>query len=171
MCTWGRGTPATAAVQRSRALGQTVVAFGAVFCAGDALLRAASPSPCALLPCTFRSAALMVDGNSALDGGHPVVTSHNPRADILLDRYFHVADDGDQRSALLSQWSYYIALNLYNSEDVLPQLADALVLLARALGPADVFVSIYENGTLAALSATGRVVLRAACYCHGACRS
>jgi hypothetical protein len=47
---------------------------------------------------------------------------------------------------VLHSQSYYIALNLFNSEDVIEQITGQLLLFAHVAGPANVFVSIYENG-------------------------
>jgi hypothetical protein len=63
------------------------------------------------------------------------------RADILepyRDRF---------RMSLVSNWSYYIAVNLYNNEDIMPQFSDQIMMLAQFLGPANVYFSAFENGS------------------------
>ena len=42
--------------------------------------------------------------------------------------------------------SYYIALNLFNNEEILPLLSEQLILLSHVVGVDNVFISIYENG-------------------------
>jgi hypothetical protein len=42
---------------------------------------------------------------------------------------------------------YFIALNLYNSERVIPNLALQLINLAEFLGRDRIFISVYENGS------------------------
>jgi len=46
-----------------------------------------------------------------------------------------------------NQLNYYIAINLYDSADVLPTLVRALYRLLTSLGPRRFHVSIYENGS------------------------
>ncbi|KAJ2816134.1 hypothetical protein GGI24_005816, partial [Coemansia furcata] len=41
----------------------------------------------------------------------------------------------------------FIAANLYNSENILPNMALQLLALADTLGHSRVFISIYENGS------------------------
>ncbi|KZV65968.1 glycosyltransferase family 69 protein, partial [Peniophora sp. CONT] len=54
------------------------------------------------------------------------------------ERYAHV--DHANRTV-------FIAANLYNNEDVLPTFFQELPLLLRYLGPANVYISVYENGS------------------------
>ncbi|KAL1405248.1 hypothetical protein Q8F55_008874 [Vanrija albida] len=42
---------------------------------------------------------------------------------------------------------YFIAANLYNNEDLVPQWLDQVVKLAEHLGPSNTFVSIYESNS------------------------
>ncbi|KNE55116.1 capsular-associated protein [Allomyces macrogynus ATCC 38327] len=51
------------------------------------------------------------------------------------------------RLAHLGNRTFYIALNLYNSVDVLPDLTTTLISLLAHVEPARVFVGIYENGS------------------------
>ncbi|KAJ3371685.1 capsular associated protein [Allomyces arbusculus] len=51
------------------------------------------------------------------------------------------------RLAHLADRTFYIALNLYNSVDVLPDLTTTLISLLAHVDPARVFVGIYENGS------------------------
>jgi len=51
------------------------------------------------------------------------------------------------RMSLVSNWSYYIAVNLYNNEDIMPQFSDQIMMLAQFLGPANVYFSAFENGS------------------------
>ncbi|KAJ3359640.1 capsular associated protein [Allomyces javanicus] len=51
------------------------------------------------------------------------------------------------RLAHLANRTFYIALNLYNSVDVLPDLTMTLISLLTHVDPARVFVGIYENGS------------------------
>ncbi|GAA5960468.1 hypothetical protein JCM3765_003644 [Sporobolomyces pararoseus] len=50
-------------------------------------------------------------------------------------------------SSLPSQGPYLFALNLYNSQSVLPTLSNALLFLSNFLGPQNVHISIFENGS------------------------
>jgi Cryptococcal mannosyltransferase 1 len=56
----------------------------------------------------------------------------------LLERY---RDIGKEKKR------YFIAMNLHNSQLVIPQLSNVLVTLSQILGRESVFVSIYENGS------------------------
>jgi hypothetical protein len=51
-------------------------------------------------------------------------------------------------------YSYFVALNLYNNEDILPLMSDQLLLLAHSLGASNVFISVFENGASACASAS-----------------
>jgi alpha-1,3-mannosyltransferase len=42
---------------------------------------------------------------------------------------------------------YFVALNLHNSQSVIPNLASVLLALADILTPSNMFVSVYENGS------------------------
>jgi hypothetical protein len=42
---------------------------------------------------------------------------------------------------------FFIGLNLYNSEHVVPTITEILVKLVNVLGKDNVFISIYENGS------------------------
>lgn len=42
---------------------------------------------------------------------------------------------------------YYIALNLFNSKAVIPHLFSTLLTVAGLLGPSNVHVAIFENGS------------------------
>jgi hypothetical protein len=53
--------------------------------------------------------------------------------------------DGDKLPRL-RRWSYFVALNLFNSEDILLQTGSQLLRLCAMLGLDNVFVSIFENG-------------------------
>lgn len=50
-------------------------------------------------------------------------------------------------AAALPTRSYYVALNLFNNEPIMGQLQDQLLLLAEVLGEANVYVSVWENGS------------------------
>lgn len=50
-------------------------------------------------------------------------------------------------AAALPVRSYYVALNLFNNEPIMGQLQDQLLLLAEVLGEANVYVSVWENGS------------------------
>ncbi|GAA6007753.1 hypothetical protein JCM11491_003953 [Sporobolomyces phaffii] len=50
-------------------------------------------------------------------------------------------------SQLSQSGPYLVALNLYNSQDVLPTLAKTLLALADFLGTRNVYISIFENGS------------------------
>ena len=79
-----------------------------------------------------------------------------------FEAFQHAANDGQlhyirhlatkyqplESSSPLSKWSYYIALNLFNNEDILPQLEEQIVIFATLVGEEQVFVSIFENGKL-----------------------
>jgi hypothetical protein len=43
---------------------------------------------------------------------------------------------------------FFIGLNLYNSEHVVPVITEVLLKLVKALGKDNVFISIYENGSI-----------------------
>jgi hypothetical protein len=51
-----------------------------------------------------------------------------------------------QFSASLPPRTYFFALNLYNSEEILEQLTEQLLLVSTVLGEHRVFISIWENG-------------------------
>ncbi|GAA5839126.1 hypothetical protein JCM11251_003683 [Rhodosporidiobolus azoricus] len=69
---------------------------------------------------------------------------------VLLSRYLAL---GGIASSSLSSTTYarsgttFFALNLYNSEKVLPSLSRALIALSSFLEPETVHVSIFENGS------------------------
>ncbi|RYY34116.1 hypothetical protein EON62_03600, partial [archaeon] len=69
------------------------------------------------------------------------------RANIQRDLREHIVDEARYRDAGVFKYSYYIAANLFNNEAILPQFHDQLLLLARILGPNNIYVSIFENGT------------------------
>jgi hypothetical protein len=46
-----------------------------------------------------------------------------------------------------SKERFYLAANLYNNEEVLPNMIQEIATLARALGPSRLYVSIYANGS------------------------
>lgn len=50
-------------------------------------------------------------------------------------------------AALADPGLIFIALNLFNNDDILPQFRRELLRLAAALGPSNVFVSVFENGS------------------------
>jgi alpha-1,3-mannosyltransferase len=49
--------------------------------------------------------------------------------------------------SLQGQGPYLLALNLYDNEEVLPSLASTILRVADYLGPANTYVSIFENGS------------------------
>ncbi|KAJ2707870.1 hypothetical protein FB645_000435 [Coemansia sp. IMI 203386] len=60
--------------------------------------------------------------------------------DMAEKRYFNVTTASNARNV-------FIAVNLYNSERVLPNMAAQLLALADVLGRQHIFISIYENGS------------------------
>ena len=46
-----------------------------------------------------------------------------------------------------SKERFYLAANLYNNEEILPNMIQEIATLARALGPSRLYVSIYANGS------------------------
>lgn len=50
-------------------------------------------------------------------------------------------------SSLQMQGPYLIGLNLYNSAHIIPTLSTALLAVSTFLGPANVHISIFENGS------------------------
>ncbi|OMJ27413.1 Alpha-1,3-mannosyltransferase CMT1 [Smittium culicis] len=42
---------------------------------------------------------------------------------------------------------YFFSMNLYNNEEVLPYIIEECMLLFKFLGPENIFLSIYENGS------------------------
>ncbi|GAA6028821.1 hypothetical protein JCM8097_007411 [Rhodosporidiobolus ruineniae] len=64
----------------------------------------------------------------------------------LLARYFPLRGVGHSPS-FARNGSTFIALNLFDSEHIVPSLSRNLVSLARFLGPSTLHVSIFENGS------------------------
>ena len=64
-----------------------------------------------------------------------------------------------------SDQSYYIALNLFNNEEILPLLSEQLILLSHVVGVDNVFISIYENGkwNMMELCCSGEEVVERSC--------
>jgi alpha-1,3-mannosyltransferase len=50
-------------------------------------------------------------------------------------------------SSLQDGHKYFIALNLYNSKDIIPDLFSTMIKVSSILGFQNVFVSVYENGS------------------------
>ena len=82
----------------------------------------------------------------------------DPVASIQRDVYAYVRNR--RPSCSLRSWqreryahikntnrTVFVAANLYNNEDVLPTLFQELPVLLEYLGPGNVYVSIYENGS------------------------
>lgn len=65
----------------------------------------------------------------------------------LESRYAHLLASSKASSYLDSPQGFYFALSLFNSEWVLPQLVKTLLTTAALLGPENVHVSIFENGS------------------------
>ncbi|EEB88959.1 hypothetical protein MPER_13006 [Moniliophthora perniciosa FA553] len=52
-----------------------------------------------------------------------------------------------QSQATQGEHKYFFAINLYNSFDIIPDLFATLFRLSAILGPQNIYVSIYENGS------------------------
>ncbi|BGP55944.1 hypothetical protein JCM8202_004289 [Rhodotorula sphaerocarpa] len=62
----------------------------------------------------------------------------------LAERYAPLREVGPSAAR---QGRTLLALNLYNSQDLLPALSQTLLSVAEYLGPSSVYVSIFENGS------------------------
>ncbi|KAL7416381.1 cryptococcal mannosyltransferase 1-domain-containing protein [Mrakia frigida] len=69
---------------------------------------------------------------------------------FLESRYSHLfpLEEGDQPSPYISEpQGFYFALNLFNSKGIIPHLFQTLLTVAALLGPSNVHISIFENGS------------------------
>lgn len=76
----------------------------------------------------------------------PLLTNYKPRINFipnLLRSSTNVKELGKPRSDL----NYFVAINLINSEEVLPTIINTLLDVITSLGSARFHVSIYENGS------------------------
>ncbi|SRR5258708_742539 len=60
---------------------------------------------------------------------------------------WHVSRYASLKSNFASSSPIFLAINLYNNEQVLPTFYQELPILLEHLGPQQVYVSIYENGS------------------------
>lgn len=60
---------------------------------------------------------------------------------------FGAFENAKYRRLLASDERFYIAVNLYNNEEILPNMIDEIISLAQVLGPSRLHVSIYANGS------------------------
>ena len=58
-----------------------------------------------------------------------------------------ISEELTTRYRNLPNHTYFIALNLYNSQLVFPTIMQALIAFTRVVGTDRVFISIYENGS------------------------
>lgn len=89
-------------------------------------------------------AVLVTILGSGFDGSGfhlPTAAAPRARADLLHGYRERL------RTSLLANWSFYIAVNLYNNEDIMPQFVDQINMLTQFLGPSNVFFSAFENGS------------------------
>lgn len=85
-----------------------------------------------------------------LPGGHSMqdlscVDLSQLSASTLNDRYYPLRSANGTSAA--RQGRTLLALNLFNSQDLLPSLSQTLLAVADYLGPASVHISIFENGS------------------------
>lgn len=69
---------------------------------------------------------------------------------FLESRYAHLLplDEGDEPSPYIREpQGFYFALNLFNSKEVIPHLFQTLLTVAALLGPSNIHISIFENGS------------------------
>src|SRR5690606_35068179 len=71
--------------------------------------------------------------------------------EVLLIHYRLTSSEADERwpalPPLLRNEKIFIASIHRNSEKILPDWNEAIVSLAKTIGPENVFVSVYENGS------------------------
>eukprot|EP01138_Halocafeteria_seosinensis_P002690 gb/GECG01002751.1/.p1 GENE.gb/GECG01002751.1/~~gb/GECG01002751.1/.p1 ORF type:complete len:379 (+),score=36.08 gb/GECG01002751.1/:1-1137(+) len=64
----------------------------------------------------------------------------------ILPKYFN-GHNSYRLSASASRYSYFIAQNLFNNEELFPQFTEQLVRTIEMLGTDNVYVSIFESGS------------------------
>jgi alpha-1,3-mannosyltransferase len=67
--------------------------------------------------------------------------------DALGLSFSHEHTEAKQNQVVPGEHKYFFAINLYNSFDIIPDLFATLFRLASILGPQNIYVSIYENGS------------------------
>lgn len=66
---------------------------------------------------------------------------------LLHARYSHLFPSDTPSPYVSENQGFYFALNLYNSKAVIPHLTSTLLTVAGLLGPSNVHVAIFENGS------------------------
>ncbi|OMJ17479.1 Alpha-1,3-mannosyltransferase CMT1 [Smittium culicis] len=88
-----------------------------------------------------------LEGNGTYDYLRFDSSEYGPGSDdiLLTDQIRFKA--GKIQNYLKNKKKIFFAINIFNNEDIIPYIIQEIALLIRFLGPENVFLSIYENGS------------------------
>lgn len=66
---------------------------------------------------------------------------------LLEERYAHLFPSTEPSPYLSEPQGFFIAINLFNSKGVIPHLFQTLLSVSALLGPSNVHIAIFENGS------------------------
>lgn len=80
-------------------------------------------------------------------GCEPIVSNLGIDPSLLQQRYSHLLAGGEPSPYVSDPQGFFFALNLFNAKAVIPHLFNTLLSISTLLGPSNVHISIFENGS------------------------
>lgn len=98
------------------------------------------------LPVRLASHDIMTAGQvAALDGQALEIAAQIPAQSAMCT--IGAFDSAKYRSLLASKERFYLAMNLYNNEEILPNMIQEIIQLACILGPSRLHIAVFANGS------------------------